>query len=162
MDEETMLAPCPFCGGEAALGDAQEAGPGAYVVSCCKCWASSQVRFAIKEPVDHLLREAWNRRADPLITSSAMKDVLKERQRQVSVEGFDAAHDAEHSSTALVKAAVCYLLYADAYPNAGDPPPLWPWDDEFWKPTDWRRDWVRGTALAIAAIDRQDLDLGSF
>lgn len=62
MSDQELL-PCPFCGGDAKLGSAEEAGENAYVISCIGCLASSPVRFAIKEPVDQLLREAWNKRA---------------------------------------------------------------------------------------------------
>lgn len=63
MTETTELKPCPFCGGEAEIIDAVEAGESAKCVTCKKCWCSSHVRFAIKEPVEELLAESWNQRA---------------------------------------------------------------------------------------------------
>jgi len=56
------LKPCPFCGGKAVLSEAEECGQQAYVVSCNQCLASSQVRYALMEPVDQFLTEAWNMR----------------------------------------------------------------------------------------------------
>ena len=89
--------------------------------------------------------------------SKASDDVLAERQRQITVEGYDADHDATHAEpAALARAAGCYVLYADAYPNEGQPPPQWPWSDDFWKPKGYRRDLVRAGALIIAEIERID------
>jgi hypothetical protein len=87
---------------------------------------------------------------------SAQQDVLAERRRQIEAEGYDEAHDAGHPASELAAAAGCYLLFADAWPREGDPPPQWPWEDAAWKPRNWRRDFVRGAALAIAAIEAGD------
>lgn len=59
------LSPCPFCGGDAEIVEAAEAGPQAYVVQCSNptCQASSAVIFALMEDVKWLLMERWNRRA---------------------------------------------------------------------------------------------------
>lgn len=154
-EAKAKLWPCPFCGGEARIAAAEECGANAYVVSCDSCMASSAVRTAIKEPVFDQLVEHWNQRSAPG-TSCGTLDVLVERHRQKARKGFDAEHDSQYRNSELAKAAGCYLLYADAYPNAGQPPPLWPWEPQFWKPEDWRRDLVRAAALTIAEIDRLD------
>lgn len=90
--------------------------------------------------------------------TQAAQDVLAERQRQISAEGWTLDHDDnEHNGgPALARAAGCYLLFGDAYPNAGQPPPHWPWDAEWWKPKNYRRDLVRAAALTIAEIERLD------
>lgn len=93
----------------------------------------------------------------PLEPIEAARDVLAERQRQITVEGWTADHDdSEHGPAALARAAGCYVLYADAYPNVGEPPPMWPWEPKWWKPKDYRRDLVRAGALIIAAIEFLD------
>lgn len=106
--------------------------------------------------------ETWADRAaeagwiDPTDVSQAMLSVMIERDRQWDHEGFRHDHDDGHTNSELAKAAGCYLLFADAYPNAGQPPPLWPWAPEWWKPKDYRRDLVRAAALTVAEIERFD------
>jgi len=79
----------------------------------------------------------------------AALDVLEERARQVSVEGWDPDHDDEvHDDGELARAAACYALG-----EAGD---LWPWDIRWWKPKDRRRDLVRAGALIVAEIECLD------
>jgi Lar family restriction alleviation protein len=58
------LKPCPFCGGVAAIIDVEELGNiGGKVVQCRSCEASTRVWFPIKDSVDSILREEWNRRS---------------------------------------------------------------------------------------------------
>lgn len=91
-----------------------------------------------------------------IVHSQAATDVLLERDRQKTVEGWTLAHDDAHKSGTMAVAAACYALYADSYPNDGQPPFEWPWADEWWKPKDYRRDLVRAAALLIAEIERVD------
>lgn len=104
--------------------------------------------------------------------SAAEKDVIRERARQVDLEGFDLADDDRHTSGELVAAAICYAtlartrgqLTAGGMPeqviqtsiDAAGAPGIWPWDRTWWKPKDPRRDLVRATALLIAEIERLD------
>lgn len=62
---DAQLLPCPFCGGKAAIADAKECGPQAYVVACTEpmCLSSSKVIFAFKDDVTQQLVESWNKRA---------------------------------------------------------------------------------------------------
>lgn len=69
--------------------------------------------------------------------SAAVNDVLVERVRQLSEEGYDAAHDDQHDDGALAMAAACYAAphrlyvktdYADGCSFSD------PW------PRDWRGD----------------------
>lgn len=92
----------------------------------------------------------WN-----IMEAGAWAEVMAERRRQVEVKGFTAEHDDKHSG-GIAAAAGCYALHSDAYPNAGQPPPAWPWEAEWWKPKDYRRDMVRAAALLLAEIERLD------
>lgn len=88
--------------------------------------------------------------------TAAARDVLAERHRQISAEGWTPEHDDEHSKGQLAAAGGCYALFSDAYPNAKQCPAEWPWDAEWWKPTDYRRDLVKAGALILAEIERLD------
>lgn len=85
--------------------------------------------------------------------SDAARDVIAERARQMSVEGWTPEHDDEHTDESLAIAAVCYVLFGDS-PN--HPPDAWPWAAEWWKPKDRRRNLVRAAALLIAELERLD------
>ena len=95
-------------------------------------------------------------------TTAAERDVLTERSRQVVDEGWDNDHDDTHSEGELAKSAGCYAWIAaqsDALRAAFvRPPPTWPveWDEDWWKPTDRRRDLVKAAALILAEIERLD------
>lgn len=67
--------------------------------------------------------------------------IVAERKRQIEDEGWDAAHDAEHTKSEIVHAAICYaamsaLPYKDVFHENRahginiyrDP---WPWDNEW-------------------------------
>ncbi|MFK9081291.1 hypothetical protein [Pseudomonas neuropathica] len=82
-------------------------------------------------------------------------DVIAERKRQLRVEGWTLEGD-DQSQGRLGAAAACYLLFSDDYPNAGHPPPVWPWAAKWWKPKDYRRDLIRAGALVLAEIKRID------
>lgn len=93
----------------------------------------------------------------------AVQDVIAERNRQKSVEGWNEAHDDQYASEELAAAAACYAESAYSLSDAmrGDdlqvsPPRLWPWSDDWWKPTTQRRDLVKAGALIIAEIERLD------
>lgn len=86
--------------------------------------------------------------------SSAIKDVIAERERQISAEGWTPEHDDQHMHFEMAVAAACYIM-ADDDPRA-DIPELWPWSPRWWKPTTPRRDLVKAGALVIAEIERID------
>ena len=60
---DTKLKPCPFCGGDAEITVALEAGTNAFKVACCNCLASSAVVFAVEESPEPRLIQFWNTRA---------------------------------------------------------------------------------------------------
>ncbi|MFX1675166.1 hypothetical protein PWR63_23450 [Paraburkholderia sp. A2WS-5] len=92
--------------------------------------------------------------------SDAERDVLAERARQVSEEGWTPAHDDQHGDHEMSCAAGCYAMYTLSYP-AGDPPPAWPWAADWWKPTTHRRNLIKAGALILAEIERIDRQGGS-
>lgn len=81
--------------------------------------------------------------------SAAIKDVIAERERQVSEEGWTPAHDDQYADCELTQAAICYIDTSFAETN-------WPWAAEWWKPTNPRRDLVKAGALILAEIERMD------
>lgn len=85
---------------------------------------------------------------------AAWLDVLAERQRQVSGEGWTPEHDDQHDKGQMAAAAACYAMPGPAGPLALEA--FWPWTPEWWKPTDRRRDLIKAAALAIAEIERLD------
>ncbi|ATG47623.1 hypothetical protein CEW89_08575 [Celeribacter ethanolicus] len=90
--------------------------------------------------------------------SQAALDVLAERKRQIEVEGWTPEHDDEHDLFELSRAAACYAMLAAGYqPDNAMIRKLWPFSDEWLKPSDTRRrDLVKATAMLIADIERID------
>lgn len=82
----------------------------------------------------------------------AEHDVLAERQRQISAEGWTPEHDDGYGTEELAFAAACYCT-AD---EDEAPPSVWPWDISWWKPTTRRRNCVKAAALLLAEIERLD------
>ena len=84
--------------------------------------------------------------------AAAARDVLAERARQVSQEGWTPEHDDQHDGMELAFAASCY-----AVADEGEPPnAVWPWPIEWWKPRSHRENLVRAGALILAEIERLD------
>lgn len=102
--------------------------------------------------------------------TAAAADVLAERQRQVTAEGWSPKHDDQYKNTELAFAASCYSFHAAAasldledngIPYDSHPvPKQWPWDPSWWRPTDARRDLVKAGALILAEIERIDRAAG--
>ena len=88
--------------------------------------------------------------------TAAAADVLAERKRQVTAEGWTPGHDDEYEHGELADAVGCYALSSELFDCAGEPPRPWPWPDEWWKPTNRRRDLVKAGALILAEIERLD------
>lgn len=91
---------------------------------------------------------------------AAARDVVSERQRQVSDEGYQPSRDDVYRNKELAHAAACYALIPPAEegrtPNC---PPLWPWPTASWKPRGRRENLVRAGALILAEIERIDRSL---
>jgi hypothetical protein len=92
------------------------------------------------------------------MNTKAAKDVLVERQRQVTDEGWSFKHDDYHADGALSAAAACYLLHGNSRnPFKQDWFPFWPWDNGYiQKPKSTRRNLVRAGAMILAEIERID------
>lgn len=77
--------------------------------------------------------------------------VLAERRRQVSVEGWTPERDRTVNTSAdLAQAAAFYAVYDSGY-EAGRV--VWPGDPACCKPKDTRRNYERGAALLIGALE---------
>lgn len=90
----------------------------------------------------------------------AILDVMAERQRQQSVEGWAPEHDDEHCNGELAMAAVCYINDTGAVNRNGGKPWGWPWHASWWKPDTRRRNLVKAGALILAEIERIDRAAG--
>ncbi|SMO79418.1 hypothetical protein [Paracoccus laeviglucosivorans] len=86
--------------------------------------------------------------------TDAARDVLAERQRQISAEGWTPEHDDAHWREEMALAAACYAIGNSSV--IGSAPPKWPWADAWWKPTTPRRNLVKAGALILAEIERLD------
>jgi hypothetical protein len=80
---------------------------------------------------------------------TAITEIQAERQRQIEVEGWTPEHDDKHDNGELADAATCY-----ACPSTRSL--IWPWDEQWWKPTTRRRDLIKAAALIVAEIERLD------
>ena len=118
--------------------------------------------------------QAWQAaKAKAVPEGFAFKDVMEERQRQINQEFYSTENDDEYKQNELLRAAVCYAenvvrrgwvfdsnFGPDVYQEE-EVPDLWPWDLDFWKPKNPRRDLVRAAALLIAEIERIDRSTGA-
>ncbi|HIB1367992.1 TPA: hypothetical protein ACWV4M_004377 [Salmonella enterica subsp. enterica serovar Muenchen] len=86
----------------------------------------------------------------PQLTPAAT-DVLAERQRQIAVKGWTPEHDDTYIDCELAAAAIGYIepMEAENY---------WPadWHDDSFRPSDYRRNLVKATALLLAELERLD------
>ena len=95
--------------------------------------------------------------------TQAIQDVIAERQRQISVEGWTLDHDDAHDDGSLEGAAAAYASMARRQAIRGNdcrsPHPFvwgWQWHIDWWKPSTPRRNLIKSAALAIAAAERID------
>ncbi|WP_313400144.1 hypothetical protein [Acinetobacter variabilis] len=119
------------------------------------------------------LRAKRDAKAQAVPEGFAIKDVINERQRQINQEFYSTENDDEYKQNELLRAAVCYAenvvrrgwvfdssFGPDVYQEE-EVPDLWPWDLDFWRPKNPRRDLVRAAALIIAEIERIDRSTGA-
>lgn len=86
------------------------------------------------------------------VLTQAARDVLAERQRQISAEGYTPEHDDEHGAEEFGRAASVYAN-SNVYDVIGASYMGWPWDESCYKPTTQRRNFVKATALLLAGIE---------
>jgi hypothetical protein len=100
-------------------------------------------------------------RDTPVAALDGAARIAKERQRQLDVEGWDAAHDRGHAEE-LARAGATYATPDSHRDNEVVSayfgmvvPRLWPWDAQYWKPVegDRVRELEKAGALIAAAID---------
>ncbi len=95
-------------------------------------------------------------------TTHAMIDVVDERVRQITKEGYSPAHDDAHLNGELAKAASVYAsVAAICTKESMEIPPCfrpkdWPLDLASFKKSTPRRMLVKAAALILAEIDRID------
>ncbi|EAR6586253.1 hypothetical protein FHE25_10640 [Salmonella enterica] len=105
----------------------------------------------------------FNNKENTHQVSAAQADIISERQRQITGEGFTPEQDDKYDREELVSAAISYIrlatIWKDKDPDCyrkSSAPMSWPWSPEWWKPTNPRRDMIKGIALLIAALERRD------
>lgn len=88
----------------------------------------------------------------------AAQDVLVERERQKTAEGWTPEHDDAYHHDELSNAAACYASPEAVYwgPSRDRSALRWPWQVQWWKPNDRRRNLVKAGALILAEIERID------
>lgn len=101
------------------------------------------------------------RGAEEQCSTNALQDVISERERQKSTEGWTEAHDDAYDLGEMASAASAYAYSASATPSEANilsavPPDLWPWAREWGKTTTARRDLAKAAALILAEIERLD------
>jgi len=88
----------------------------------------------------------------------AVRDVLAERQRQVTDERFSPERDDAYTGGQLAAAGAAYAIIAHEMAESSSVvlPTCWPWDACWLKPSTPRRNLVKAGALIIAEIQRID------
>jgi len=96
--------------------------------------------------------------------------IADERRRQTEREGWSPRHDDNHTDAELVSAAICYAEAGSGFDlsighkEGTKEPRLWPWESQWWKPSDdLTRNLAKAGALIAAEIDRlarEDSDSG--
>ncbi len=90
---------------------------------------------------------------------TGIEHISKERQRQLSQEGWTAENDDSYEHDELINAAACYMSAACTY-DGGLENVVWPWHPFWWKPgepgqpVDKVRCLTKAGALIAAEIDR--------
>lgn len=113
-----------------------------------------------------LLATASSADARDAAPTAAARDVLAERARQISVEGWTPEHDDEHDYGELSRAAAAYALFAastmSAHPGVAtmlhrSSSEAWPWEGPSKaRASSERRNLIKAGALILAEVERLD------
>ncbi|MDU7524160.1 MAG: hypothetical protein E7K72_22765 [Roseomonas mucosa] len=89
----------------------------------------------------------------PGISPRVVADTIRERSRQISMEGFTRDHDDQYQPNVLASAAACYALSHEPW---GIICRFWPksWRG-WWKPRDRRRDLAERVSILLNAIGEE-------
>lgn len=112
--------------------------------------------------------EVWQSMKEKNVSPDSLKNIehakgtdliAAERERQIAVEGWSAAHDDKHDCREMSIAAEDYLMVYNAGEGGDNDFSMasrqWPWDAKWWKPSpDPLRNLVKAGALIAAEIDR--------
>jgi len=99
-------------------------------------------------------------------------EIAAERYRQLTDEGWDAAHDDGHGTGEIALAAATYAyaatiadeevkfhhnaMYGRAKGCFSVICHMWPWENHWFKPQGKRRNLIKAAALIVAEIERLD------
>lgn len=103
--------------------------------------------------VNYRCRCTSDEREQTRALTDAACDVLAERNRQVTAEGWTPEHDDQYTKRELAYAAE---IYAVSTLSKYEMPLLWPFPSQWWKPSTPRRNLVKAGALILAEIERLD------
>jgi hypothetical protein len=84
--------------------------------------------------------------------------IAEERQRQIEKENWTAEHDSQYENEELALAGAIYATPERWRSYGPDKLPLmWPWEQEWWKPTPENRirELTKAGALIAAQLDRE-------
>ena len=92
------------------------------------------------------------------------QEIMAERERQKSEEGWSPEHDDRHKNGELALAAASYAIGGRwtkdrngvSHVELHHMPIIWPWNRAWWKSTNRRRNLVKAGALIVAEIERID------
>lgn len=129
---------------DAVIGNGVCKGVSCRPDSLCSCRSDASAALTARHPAIK----------DVIEGKGAAHDVLAERKRQQSAEGWTPDHDDHYTAGELAAAAACYAYFG--WMRTGRAPTEWPWASEWWKPSDRRRDLVKAGALILAEIERLD------
>ncbi|SEH89090.1 hypothetical protein [Paraburkholderia hospita] len=89
--------------------------------------------------------------------SPAVRAILAERHRQITVEGFSPERDAQFVKFDLAFAGAAYAVSSTKGQNhpRSMVPGTWPWEASWWKPSTPERNLEKAGALIIAELERR-------
>lgn len=86
--------------------------------------------------------------------NSIIAEIIAERNHQINDKGYTFKNDDAYINNELIDASIAYILNATG--NATLATDCWPWNLEYFKPSEKRRDIIKAIALLIAEVERID------